>query len=420
MFFGVKGFNLGLKRRLKALLGAGSAGRAAGSGGKTEEAQAGKGLLDLVWRVEEDGRRQGTWWWWFWLFFFENKGNPLQPKQLMILWSTKDDPEIDCNGKLLKLRPERVEQFEGKALLDGAVAAWFYDGEKMRENFLLEQCDISVDARTRELRTNSGSGADRVKTSFSQEGDVFKTVIEKGAGKAGERLEFSARLLDGNDFAVPTLGVKKFFAGKFDYRILRINRLGLKCRITQGGKTEESLGSAYFQKVTVNAPAVPWHWAIAHFANGSSLSYFAPHVGISMLESNLLRGVATQSALSRANKALSKELRFFDAKSRRLHVFRNLKIRSEKNAGDLPAWRVRASNDSGETLVIGLNSYSEAAWKFRKRVGKLPVKSSLHYNEYPVHVDQFELRAPGGAKILSLKDVGEGFGNAEHSWGFLI
>ncbi len=388
--------------------------------GKTSEAQAGRGLLDLVWRVEQEGRRPGTWWWWFWLFFFENKDDPLQPKQLMILWSTKDDPEIECNGKSILLRPERIKYSGDCALLDGVVAAWFFDGKKMHEDFLLEHCDISVDAKRRSLRTSSGRGSAAVKTRFLQEKNELVTVIEKGSGKTGVKLEFSARLLDKNDFAVPTLSVKSFWGGKFDYRILRVNRADLKCRISTGGKTGESKGTAYFQKVMVNAPAVPWHWAIAHFANGSSLNYFAPHVGISMLENNLLRGVATERALSKANKTLSRELRFFDAGARKLHVFRSIKIRREKNAAGLPAWRVRASNEAGETLQLGLNSYSQAVWKFRKKIAYLPVKSNLHYNEYPVHVDKFELRNAKGEKITSLKEVGEGFGNAEHSWGFLI
>ncbi len=413
----MKKLNSNLKKSLKRELGAGaSLANASSAGGKTVEAQAGKGLLDLVWRVEQEGRRAGTWWWWFWLFFFENKENPLQPRQLMILWSTKDDDEIECNGQKLKLREDRVKTNDNGALLDGVVAAWYYDGKRMHEDFLLEHADVKIDSISRELRCgNSGS-----KTKFFQDGEVLRTVIEKGAGKKGSlKLDFGAKLVEGNDFAIPSLKVKKFVGGKFDYRIMRVNRADLSCKITQNGKTEASKGTAYFQKVMVNAPAVPWHWAIVHFANGSSLSYFTPHVGLSMLESNLLSGVATQAQLSKINKRLSKELLFFDAKSRTLHSFRNVKVRAEKNAAGLPAWRIKAHNGAGETLSLGLNSYSSAVWKFRKKIASLPVKSTLHYNEYPVHADQFELKTASG-KTIRLKDVGEGFGNAEHAWGFLI
>ena len=37
-------------------------------------------------------------------------------------------------------------------------------------------------------------------------------------------------------------------------------------------------GTAYFQKVTVQAPSVPWFWGMVHFDDGSYLDWFMPHL----------------------------------------------------------------------------------------------------------------------------------------------
>ena len=58
------------------------------------------------------------------------------------------------------------------------------------------------------------------------------------------------------------------------YDILRLQ--GMKSRLVVDG--EEMQGTAYFQKVTVQAPSVPWFWGMVHFDDGSYLDWFMPHL----------------------------------------------------------------------------------------------------------------------------------------------
>ena len=37
-------------------------------------------------------------------------------------------------------------------------------------------------------------------------------------------------------------------------------------------------GSAYFQKVCVQAPSPPWFWGMLHFDDGSYIDWFLPHI----------------------------------------------------------------------------------------------------------------------------------------------
>ena len=59
-----------------------------------------------VFDIENEPMPRGAWWWWFWLFFFDNPRNPARPRQLMVLWSTKNEKEIDC--KAILVEKERV------------------------------------------------------------------------------------------------------------------------------------------------------------------------------------------------------------------------------------------------------------------------------------------------------------------------
>ena len=58
------------------------------------------------------------------------------------------------------------------------------------------------------------------------------------------------------------------------YDILRLQ--GMKALLSIDG--EELEGTAYFQKVTVQAPSVPWFWGMLHFSDGSYLDWFLPHI----------------------------------------------------------------------------------------------------------------------------------------------
>ncbi|GIR00415.1 MAG: hypothetical protein CM15mP9_1180 [Methanobacteriota archaeon] len=37
-------------------------------------------------------------------------------------------------------------------------------------------------------------------------------------------------------------------------------------------------GTAYFQKVCVQAPSPPWFWGMLHFDDGSYIDWFVPHI----------------------------------------------------------------------------------------------------------------------------------------------
>jgi len=319
--------------------------------------------------TQEEPMPRGAWWWWFWMFYFNNPDDPDKPRQLMILWSTKNVKTIDCNG--LEINIKRPLDRKN---LDGAVAAWYFDGRKMHHNFLLEQCNIKV--KDYGIFTDSDP-----ETSF---------VIgeDRHIVKIGDDFEFIAEPRDDHEFVMPSYHANTFVGSK-GYGITKINRLDL------GGKVhgEPINGSAYFQRVFVSAPAVPWYWGSFHFANGGVLTY------------------TNQMVLG---KAIKKNVSFFDGKQ--LHELGDVTVK--RLGGELPEFRVTSKTEDAE-IAFTVKAYAHSSWTFRKKsLGVLPNK--LVYNEYPSTITDFQFRDKKSGRRLLLGDLGKSVGNAEHTTGYLL
>lgn len=322
-----------------------------------------------VFDIKNEPMPRGAWWWWFWLFFFNNPKNPAKPRQLMILWSTKNEKSINCNDLDINIKlPIDKEN------LDGAVAAWYFDGEKMHHNFLLERCNIKISDR--KLSTTSA-----IPTSFSIDGK--RSVV-----RIGNDFDFIADENGKHSFKKPNYHAKNLI-GKKGYSIMKVNHTDLTGRVD--GKP--IAGTAYFQRVFVNAPAIPWYWGVFHFKNGAVLTY------------------TNQIALG---KSIKKDISFFDGM--KMHHFSEINIK--RTGGHIPAFRIRGENDA-ERINFSVVSYAHSSWTFRKRSrGVIPNK--LVYNEYPSTINDLELTSKTNRTITTSKELGRGVGNAEHTTGFLF
>lgn len=326
-------------------------------------------LEQRVFDIADEPMPKGAWWWWFWLFFFDNPKDPRKPRQLMILWSSKNVKRIRCNELELEFDTGR-----GRGCLDGAVAAWYFDGERMRHDFLLEQCDLRFSDS--ELRAGSSPP-----TSFSVDG-TRNTV------RIGDDFEFVAEAGGKHGFVMPQYHSNSYI-GKLGYKILRLNHLDLSG--TVGG--EPIKGSAYFQRVFVNAPAIPWYWGVFHFENGGILTYFNPRV---------------------LGKSVKRDIALYDGSG--MHEFDDIRV--ERRGGEVPSFYVRGENEK-ERIRFLVEAYSHSSWTFRKKtLGVIPNK--FVYNEYPAAVSRLELTDKATGQKTTQRDLGESVGNAEHATGFLL
>ena len=369
------------------------------------EAEATMWDLDLVGRI-----RGLTWWWWWWLFFFPDPDDERRTRQLMILWSTKHTDWIKVDYFPWTPEGEVVREARGEDVdlrFNGMTAAWWFDGRRMVDPLVLEPNDFQVRKRggegvldpqsTKGLRLSGGPGRYRLDIDMPEDGHGFH--------------------LDMTDWT-PFMSEHRFRANaytrRYSYNILRIYGMNVAGIYRVDGEEVDATGStAYFQKVRVNAPAVPWYWTVLHTERGDYLDYFFPHLGLQLFRST----ERPRSRLDRGHVFLNRSLQFWDEGAQRLYKFKRPRIRHTFTDEDLPVFHVRGESAEA-SIELELEAYARAYWRFEqpKRFGF--VKSILHYNEYPTQVNRFRLSV--GSDRTDLQDLGWTRCNTEHTWGKLV
>jgi hypothetical protein len=378
---------------------------------KGKEIQGHENLSERMWDLDTDTRIKNlTWWWWWWIFFIKNPKDPEKTRQLMILWSTKNCERIFVDDYLWERTGdiERSEASSGKKIMkfDGMVAVWWFDGEKMHDPYALERSHMDV-----EWVGNKGFLKPRTENTYLYAGnpDKYRIAIQKDGD------EFDFRVRPWTEFMSEHRFSEGKYVGKMGYNIYKIygSKLDGSIRIGKKGKREEIEGTAYFQKVMVNAPAVPWYWGLFHTDNGSYIDYMLPHWGFPIRR----RTEAPTSFWDRCYFYLSRNLQFYDAATGTRHRFPKKGIRVKKEINDgLPTFFV-TGKDRDKEISFTVKAHSRAYWRFEQKYLKF-FTSILYYNEYPSRLTEFLFK--DGERKVTLEDLGHVSCNTEHSWGWLV
>jgi hypothetical protein len=324
-------------------------------------------LEKSAFEFSEESYPPGAWWWWFWMFFIDNPKDPERPRQLMILWSIKNTKEIVCNGKPMTF-PEKNDFND----LTGVQAAWYYDGETMHHNHILEKGRLRLTGNTLEMDGETP-------TRFSIHGKKSTVTI-------GESMSLTVEEPEGHPFNSASYH-KNTFIGDRGYSIMKVNRGRLR-GLLDGG---EISGTAYFQRVFVNAPAVPWYWGIFHLTNGGTLTYTNQRI---------------------LGKSLKKDISYHDGKT--LHRIKDIKV--GKTNDKHPTFRIWGEDDNG-IIAFTIKSYSHSFWEFtQKKMWAIP--NRLTYNEYPATIEDFTFEDKKTREKTTMEYAG--YGNAEHTTGYLL
>lgn len=299
-------------------------------------------------------QKKGTWTWWFLLLFIDNDDKNIKnKKQYMIILSTKNEKSIQCNDYLFRFNHNNIS----KSKVDGGVAIWYYNGKKMKHDYVVENMPI-------ELTKNSvtGNGKNKYFLSCNEE-NIYNFSVD-------------------NDIQLKMIPVPKLskIVDKV-FEIIRINRLNITGKFMG---QENITGTAYLQRVTVTKPIVPWFWGIFHFENGHVITYFKA----------FLLGIP-----------IIKNISFYDN-----HKFYSIdkKITITKVG---KKYEIRSPEINFDAVP-----YSKTSWTFRKKKFKF-IPNKLVYREHPSVIENININIDG--KKFNKKNMGSNVGNVEWTSGFL-
>jgi hypothetical protein len=387
-----------------------------------------EGDFSSLWRLDVMPPINRLTWWWYWvLVMVPDANNPGRSRQLMTLWSTKQTEAIRVSGHWWKPGSRMHKDEHGGFVIPGMVCAWWYDGETMHEPLTMRECRMAVVGDDHPLWPGEGAGEGAGAIVPIEREDMSLGMLPGNAGmwmslssdreavSRGAPSAFEAEL---TPWWGPTSSLtyrNNEYSMGMGYDILRLQ--GSKCRLNVDGEPEE--GTAYFQKVTVQAPASPWFWGMLHFGDGSYLDWFMPHV--SPLSSTMDdRPWRRRDFLRYPDNGAGV---FHDRIRGRTENFARCEVELSESAEGLrdrhghllPEFRVRIWN--GRTQIsLDVRAASRARWTFDQptRGGMV---SHLTYNEYPLEVARIAILDEAG--LRSIEDYEWIHGNAEHAWGIL-
>jgi len=196
------------------------------------------------------------------------------------------------------------------------------------------------------------------------------------------------------------------YAAGMGYDILRLHGTTAEGHIDG----EAVRGTAYFQKVKVQAPSVPWYWGVLHFSDGTYLDWFLPHVAptVSNLDAKPWR------RRDHGHIALSEGGLLHDAARGHTERFARVEVGKVEENG-LPVFTVKVWNGRVRVHLVAA-ALDRAHWTFDQPT-RAGLRSHLTYNEYPLDVRYLRLEDERG--VRTEKEFEWIRGNAEHAWGLL-
>ena len=391
------------------------------------------GDLSRMWKLQErPPLHHLTWDWWWWLLMLDDDdGNP-SGKHLMVLWSTKDNPKVMVSGTEWTPKGRPGFDDDGGISLDGMVCAWWFDGKRMYEPYIKRKCRmIVVDDKHPSWPNNptdSGAGGGAVvplteeDMSMGLKSDLSEFWLNLHSDEFPEdnnvpkTMQFT--LTPWNEAMSTARHATATYAMEMGYDILRLHG----CKVSGKLDGEDINGTAYFQKVCVQAPSVPWYWGMLHLSDGSYIDWFLPHLSMTVTS----RDNQPWRKRDLGHMSLSQGGLFHDAVSGKSIPFD--RVRVEKYASDtvegehganpgsnLPGFKVEMWTESVH-INLDVVAIDRAHWAFEQpTIGGLV--SNFTYNEYPLRVISLSITDESGVRKLS--DYNWIRGNAEHSWGIL-
>ncbi|MFO8109289.1 MAG: hypothetical protein R6U17_02015 [Thermoplasmata archaeon] len=355
------------------------------------------------WSLKFDNLLPGySWYWWWWIFFIKNPKDPERPKQLMMLWSTKYTDDILIHDKRWSVR--KLPAWEDNVLSFSAfVAAWWYDGEKMHDPILLDEMDI-------EITKENGKGELLPKKPgidyrfFGSPEKYYVNIID-------DKNDFRMEIFPWSDYLSRHRFKDNHYTKKYSYNIMKM--YGMKVRGRVYG--EQVTGSAYFQRVNVNAPVTPWYWGLVHCDTGSYIHYFIPFIGPQMFRTKKEQS----SIFDFGDIPVSRSLLFYRKEDKTEYRFKSKNVKVDHHfKNDLPVFIIEGEDDE-HRIRIELTAHSRACQRLEEKP-KFWIKSILFYNEYPATLTDFYFEKKDGSLVVRKKDLGNTYANFEHSWGKML
>jgi len=369
-----------------------------------------KRAFDLIWsQMPHMQNRMSSSWWFFLLFPKGEEG--YGPKQIMYAITARAGDMVNISGGDLRGIDLKRQMTPQKDQFEVQNVGWYFDGQQMYEELVKQTAvatlssDGYIKAWTKQ--PNGDLHGSEIRASAS-EPLTLEAHFKGDKGEARFKTWGELRTVDTSpdesiNISTP-LGGTHFVAWRL---------VNFEGEFTSPAGTEQLEGLGYFQRVCLNVPAFPWKWIWSLFEDGTLFSAFVPYIGPQLLRKKYKffgSEWLERSAISIAPGAFID----FPGASERL-MFDKSSVTPVLKNGSHPDFEVHARSKNGDFVKFYAECFEHAPQSLGRSILGGLVRTHWSYNEYPFRMRDLSGRI--GDKEINQETMGNGFGNAEYTWG---
>lgn len=370
-----------------------------------------KGMKE-IWRQHPEWQNLFSSSWWFFLFLPEQEKG-FGPKQAMFAFASRRGDQVAFNDYWAKgIDPDRTlgrkEQFMT------TISGWIHDGEEMHDEILFttSEATLSYDEKQIEAWDKLGHGA-QISFPYDPPHQFSLQGTVKGPRGGADFVVWTS----GDHFLhnpqIKTVNRKQIFGLGVQYVPWR--RFRFKGTFQHPNGQEVLEGYGYFQRVLMNIPMLPWSWCYILFEDGSIFSSFMINIGFQLFNR---KDLPMNQFLDRFKYHLKPRGFFYNTETNSSVEFDSCQTIPILEGKEITGFYVEGRMSNGEFIRLKLKPHGHSRFTMKKKFLRNLLTTKYTYNEYMIKVVGFSGSIMN--RKVSVKSLGNGWGNVEYTYGISL
>tara|TARA_B100000287_G_scaffold110129_1_gene102433 strand:- start:236 stop:1405 length:1170 start_codon:yes stop_codon:yes gene_type:complete len=378
--------------------------------------------FDDIWKIHPELQNNFSSAWWFFLLFPDQEEG-YGPKQLMFAFASKAGKNVGVRNiwqKGMNIKDLKKENEQQKFMT--TLVGWIFDGDNVHEGVIHQKMEVELSDKGYLIAKDDQNENNIIAKLIGDVKDYFK--IDAEFANENTSIKFEANSSNDPNILNPQLTMiqPKFVNKLFNVNVVTWKKFDFKGDFKTLNFNGNLSGIGYFQRVLFNGPLIPWTWLWIVFENGNVLSSFIPFFGFQ----NFRRKDKFYSTKNENKRIKINPTSYFiiEGKYKRELRFNKIDIEllysNKKVNEELPRLNLKLSNNENEWLEVNIMSNGHAQFHLERGYFKNIIKSKWSYNEYMIKVNSFSGVLNGIEMNELKKEMGNGWGNMEYTYGMSI
>lgn len=367
-------------------------------------------MFEKIWWQEPERQNSSSSSWWFFILFPEGDAG-YGPRQLMFSVATRAGDRFHVNEEWAPGMDPQRQAGSDTDQFNAITVGWSGDQDQVHDRIVAQPATATLSRQGKIDAWNKQADGAKLGGEITASVDRPLGLDAHFRGEDGEaRFEAWGDLNSRMTSPIQPMDVETRLGG---LNLLTWRKMQFEGEFDLPEGKETLHGLCYFQRVCFNMPLFPWKWVWAFFPDGTAFSVLVPYIGPQLLRKGYK--FFSSQTLERLTLPVQQSGLWNWAHSDERAEFDSIEVSPVFGQGEHPDFRVRARNQSGDTVEFVASSYGHARSYIERPLLRDQTRTHWTYNEYLVRLEDLEGRVNG--RPVNTRTMGQGFGTLEYSWG---